>query len=124
MNSFRDRPARYIKPGGHATFRSGPISRQTAVKCPGPQKHKTQNAAVRSQDHLEENFMADANLDGRLDETEDFEEITSDEVDRVVEQLEKMMETVSSENIKSYLEEAVNNIFFLLYDDDDNAEAA
>lgn len=68
--------------------------------------------------------MADENLDGRLGENEEFEEITSDEVDRVVEQLEKLMETVSSENIKSYLEEAVNNIFFLLYDDEDNAEAA
>jgi len=67
--------------------------------------------------------MADEK-DGRLDENEEFEEITSDEVDRVVEQLEKLMETVSSENIKAYLEEAVNNIFFLLYDDEDAAEAA
>jgi hypothetical protein len=68
--------------------------------------------------------MADENLDGPLDENEEFEEITSDEVDRVVEQLEKLIETVSSENIKSYLEEAVNKIFFLLYDDEDSAEAA
>jgi DNA-binding transcriptional regulator GbsR (MarR family) len=68
--------------------------------------------------------MANESLDGRLDENEEFEEITSDEVDRVVEQLEKLMETVSSENIKSYLEEAVNNIFFLMYDDEDSAEAA
>jgi hypothetical protein len=68
--------------------------------------------------------MANESPNGRLDENEEFEEITSDEVDRVVEQLEKLMETVSSENIKSYLEEAVNNIFFLLYDDDDSAEAA
>jgi hypothetical protein len=68
--------------------------------------------------------MADENLDGPLDENEEFEEITSDEVDRVVEQLEKLIETVSSENIKSYLEEAVNNIFFLLYDDEDAADAA
>jgi glycerol-3-phosphate dehydrogenase len=55
----------------------------------------------------EESTMADE-TDGRLDENEEFEEITSDEVDRVVEQLEKLIETVSSENIKSYLEEAVN----------------
>jgi hypothetical protein len=71
----------------------------------------------------EESTMADE-TDGRLDENEEFEEITSDEVDRVVEQLEKLIETVSSENIKSYLEEAVNNVFFLLYDDEDSAEAA
>jgi DNA-binding transcriptional regulator GbsR (MarR family) len=68
--------------------------------------------------------MADENVDGRLNEGEEFEEITSDEVDRVVEQLEKLMETVSSENIKAYLEDAVNNIFFLLYDDEDTADAA
>jgi hypothetical protein len=68
--------------------------------------------------------MADEKLDGRLNEGEEYEEITSEEVDRVVEQLEKLIETVSSENIKSYLEEAVNNIFFLLYDDEDCADAA
>ena len=68
--------------------------------------------------------MADENLDGRLNEGEEFEEITSDEVDRVVEQLEKLIESVSSENIKSYLEEAANNIFFLLYDEEDRADAA
>ncbi len=68
--------------------------------------------------------MADENVDGHLIEGEEFEEITSDEVDRVVDQLEKLMETVSSENIKAYLEDAVNNIFFLLYDDEDTADAA
>ncbi len=56
--------------------------------------------------------MADENLDGHLNDGEEFEEITSEEVDRVVEQLEKLIESVSSENIKSYLEEAANNIFF------------
>jgi hypothetical protein len=68
--------------------------------------------------------MADENLDGHLNDGEEFEEITSDEVDRVVEQLEKLIESVSSENIKSYLEEAANNIFFLLYDEEDRADAA
>ena len=67
--------------------------------------------------------MAEEQLGSQADGQE-YEEITSDEVDRVVEQLEKLMETVSSENIKTYLEEAVNNIFFLLYDDEDEAEAA
>ena len=67
--------------------------------------------------------MAEDQLDGQND-GQDYEEITSDEVDRVVDQLERLMETVSSENIKSYLEEAVNNIFFLLYDEEDCADAA
>lgn len=51
-------------------------------------------------------------------DNEDFEEITSEEVDRVVEQLEKLLESVSSENIKLHLEDAINNIFFLVYDEE------
>jgi hypothetical protein len=67
--------------------------------------------------------MAAEKLDGQSDELE-YEEITSDEVDSVVEQLERLAETVQSENIKSYLEDAINSIFFLVYEDDDSAEAA
>jgi hypothetical protein len=67
--------------------------------------------------------MAAEKLDGQSDEME-YEEITSDEVDSVVEQLERLAETVQSENIKSYLEDAINSIFFLVYEDDDSAEAA
>jgi len=68
--------------------------------------------------------MADENLGGQLTQGDEYEEITSDEVDRVVDELEKLIESVSSENIKSYLEDAVNNIYFLLYDDEDCADAA
>lgn len=68
--------------------------------------------------------MADRNSDGASGEVDEYEEITSDEVDRVVEQLERLIDTVASENIKSYLEDAVNNIFFLVYDDEDAADAA
>ena len=67
--------------------------------------------------------MAAEKLDGQSDELE-YEEITSDEVDSVVEQLERLVETVQSENIKSYLEDAINSIFFLVYEYDDSAEAA
>lgn len=49
---------------------------------------------------------------------EDYEEISSDEVDRVVEALESLMATVDSENIRYFLEEATNNIYLLIYDDD------
>jgi hypothetical protein len=67
--------------------------------------------------------MADDQLDAQADGQE-YEEITSDEVDSVIEQLERVMETVQSENIKSYLEDAINNIFFLVYETDETAEAA
>ena len=50
---------------------------------------------------------------------EEFEEITSDEVDRVIETLEDLAETVESENIRAHLENAVNEIFYLVYDDED-----
>ena len=68
--------------------------------------------------------MADENLGGGVNANDEYEEITSEEVDRVVEQLERLMETVTSENIKSYLEDALHNIFVLLYDDEDSADAA
>ena len=55
-------------------------------------------------------------------EEEEFEEITSDEVDRVVEVLEKLAETVQSENIRVYLEEATNNVYYLVYEDDGEDE--
>jgi len=68
--------------------------------------------------------MADEQLDDQANDGLEYEEITSDEVDRVVEQLERLSETVKSENIKSYIEDAINSIFFLVYEEDDSAEAA
>ncbi len=49
----------------------------------------------------------------------DYEEITSDEVDRVVEALETLMATVDSENIRFYLEEATSAVYHLIYEEDD-----
>lgn len=66
--------------------------------------------------------MAEAqqNLNG-----EEYEEISSDEVDRVVAELEKLIGTVQSENIQAYLEEALNSIYYLVYEDEeDEAQAA
>jgi hypothetical protein len=73
--------------------------------------------------------MADEQLDDQANDGLEYEEITSDEVDRIVEQLERLSETVKSENIKSYIEDAINSIFFLVYEEDeglkkDDAEAA
>lgn len=52
----------------------------------------------------------------------EFEEISSDEVDRVVDELEELMETVESENIRAALEEAMTSVFYLVYDSTDEAD--
>lgn len=53
---------------------------------------------------------------------DDFEEICSDEVDRVVDALESLAATVDSENIRFYLEEATLKIYLLIYGDDDDVQ--
>jgi hypothetical protein len=57
---------------------------------------------------------------------DDYEEISSDEVDRVVEALETLAATVESENIRFHLNEATDAIYLLIYGDDDQpiSEAA
>lgn len=67
--------------------------------------------------------MADA-ISTNPDDAIEYEEITSDEVDRVIEELQRLSDTVSSENIKSYLEDAIEHVFLLVYDETDGAEAA
>ncbi|REJ89667.1 MAG: hypothetical protein DWQ34_19295 [Planctomycetota bacterium] len=56
------------------------------------------------------------------DDDGDYEEISSEEVDRVVEALETLMATVESENIRWYLEDAIENVFHLVYSDDDETD--
>lgn len=52
-------------------------------------------------------------------DAEDFEEICSDEVDRIVEALEELVASTQSENIRYFLDEAANRIYELIYDDED-----
>jgi len=61
-------------------------------------------------------------LDDEAEASEEFEEISSEEVDQIVEALENLMASASSENIKTYLEEALTNIFCLIYDENDVGE--
>ncbi|MEX0704286.1 MAG: hypothetical protein WD069_19455 [Planctomycetales bacterium] len=58
--------------------------------------------------------------------SDEYEEISSDEVDRVVDALESLYDTVASENIQACLDEAINAIYYLVYDDEEEeaAEAA
>ncbi len=55
-----------------------------------------------------------------LETEEEFEEITSEEVDRVVDALHDLMQTVDSENIKLFLEDALDNVYYLIYDDEED----
>ncbi len=55
---------------------------------------------------------------------EQFEEITSEEVDRVVAQLETLIESTESENIRSYLEEAMNEVYYLVYEEEASEETS
>ncbi|QDT52898.1 hypothetical protein Pan44_09110 [Caulifigura coniformis] len=55
--------------------------------------------------------IAQANAD-------EYEEITSEEVDRVITGLEALMGQTKSENIRAYLEEAADQIFELVYGED------
>lgn len=54
----------------------------------------------------------------RLTNTEEFEEISSDEVDRIVEALDHLIEGAQSENVKHFLEEAASNIYYLVYEEE------
>jgi len=55
-------------------------------------------------------------------EDQEFEEICSDEVDRVVEVLDGLIENIQSENIKHILEEASSNVYYLVYEDDEDSD--
>ncbi len=67
--------------------------------------------------------MSNMHVDG-YENADDFEEISSDEVDRVIDALEKLTASVQSENIRVLLENASNDIYYLVYEDEDSAEAA
>jgi len=69
----------------------------------------------------------DQNLEMDFDEIngeEEFEEISGEEVDRVVESLEELIASVESENIKAYLDDALNSIYYLIHDEDEEMEDA
>ena len=57
-----------------------------------------------------------------LADIEEYEEISSDELDRVVEALDHLIEIVQSENIKHYLEEAASSIYYLVYEDESDTQ--
>jgi hypothetical protein len=46
---------------------------------------------------------------------DDYEVITSEEVDRVLDALDQLIASTQSENVRSCLEEAADNIYALIY---------
>ena len=69
-----------------------------------------------SDEHLGELDLEGSEED--LETSEEYEEISSDEVDSVLESLEELANRVTSENIKTYLEEASQQIYELVYEDE------
>ena len=59
-----------------------------------------------------------------MSDTQDFEyEEVSSEVDNVVAALENLSETVTSEAIKDLLDECLNSVYYLVYEDEDGASS-
>ena len=60
-----------------------------------------------------------------VSDTRDFEyeEVSTDEVDKIVATLENLSETVTSEAIKDLLEECLNSVYYLVYEDEDEASS-
>jgi len=54
----------------------------------------------------------------------EYEEISSEEVDRVVAALELLSESVASETIKSILEGCSSEIYYLVYEDEEGMSEA
>jgi hypothetical protein len=65
-------------------------------------------------------FESDEIYEDEYEEIE--EEISSVEVDRVLESLSSVMESVESESVHAYLEQAYNNVFALVYEEEDESE--
>ncbi len=62
--------------------------------------------------------MADEQLPLNPVEDSDYEEIAYEEVDRVCAALEELRDTVESQNIQAYLDEAINSTYSLVYEDE------
>lgn len=55
-------------------------------------------------------------------EEEEYEEIDSDEVDSVISALEQLGNNTKSENIRHYIEEASNSIYYLVYSEEEDED--
>ena len=53
----------------------------------------------------------------------EYEEVSSDEVDNVVAALENLSETVTSEAIKDLIDDCVNSVYYLVYEDEEDVSS-
>ena len=53
----------------------------------------------------------------------EYEEINSEDVDRVVAALEELSAASSSETIKAFLDECASNVYYLVYADEDETDS-
>ena len=71
-------------------------------------------------------YDEDAEFESHLSDSgveyEEVEEISTDEVDRVLESLTNLLENVESSTVHEHLEEAYNQIFSLVYEEDGDEE--
>ena len=70
---------------------------------------------------IDEDAKCEAHREGMEEEYEE-EEITSEEVDRVLESLTNLLESVESATVHEYLEETYNQIFSLIYEEEEVTE--
>ena len=61
--------------------------------------------------------MADEQLPLNPADDSEYEEIAYEEVDRVCAALEELRDTVESQNVQAYLDDAINDIFSLVYEE-------
>ena len=61
--------------------------------------------------------MADEQRNLNSADDSEYEEIAYEEVDRVCAALEELRDTVESQNIQAYLDDAINNIYGLVYEE-------
>lgn len=75
-----------------------------------------------SEDHIAKEKAETVGPDLPIDADGEYEEISSDEVDRVVTALDVLIQTVESENIQVILEDALDTIYHLVYENEDELD--
>jgi hypothetical protein len=71
---------------------------------------------------MEGRTMTEAQLPEQPADESEYEDISYEEVDRICASLEELRDTVQSENIKAYLDEAIDSVYYLVYEEADEED--